>query len=97
MVLLGLKRYNRAPVLQTNSMDVVRLIARALWGTKVHWAWEGPGCRRRLEKELTSLQGAGAIPVVKVDLADADLFIWKLTITGPSGSPYAGGEVCCSS
>eukprot|EP00916_Digyalum_oweni_P024694 GHVL01040833.1.p1 GENE.GHVL01040833.1~~GHVL01040833.1.p1 ORF type:complete len:195 (-),score=43.72 GHVL01040833.1:49-633(-) len=45
--------------------------------------------RKRLEKELESVQDTLD---VKVECVDGDLFHWKGTIKGPDDSPYEGGK-----
>ena len=44
VVLLGSRRKHRSPVLASNAMDVIRLIAKVLWSTRGDEAWQNKPC-----------------------------------------------------
>jgi ubiquitin-conjugating enzyme E2 D/E len=46
---------------------------------------------RRLKKELAEMQKEPSENYTGAPVDENDLFKWKATITGPDGSPYAGG------
>jgi hypothetical protein len=95
VVLLGLKRYSRAPCLQycdvvrflqlsdpmeyclqSNVKDVVRLIARLLWGTKVGSWGGGVSC-----SSLTRFVGTGPFGLGQGRRTDGKVTAWTATGT----------------